>query len=739
MVLARAAQKLTQPMEPDERILHRINEILDRSRQLALLNLLLASVHHSLEEDQVLKNAVQWALEAFPCEAGGIYLLDDSSAELTLAFSHGVPHTFLSSLSRVKTGEGVIGQIVERGEPVVFQLTAMDSRSLSPGFGREGFQLFLAIPLRSRELLVGVLFLASRQTWELPETFRPFLDSLGEIVGTALEHARRYRRTVELSERERRRAAHLHHVTHVGRQVLLAPGSSKLFTEAVRLIHDVLGYPFVCVFSVEEETEQLILRAAEGTFLQTVPIGSRQSLYHGMAGWVARHGEPVLANDVTKEPRFLRLYAETKAELDVPIALGGRTRAVLAIHSDRPFAFTDDDLSLAEIVAGYMAVGLHTTRLLEESHKRSDRLAQTEQSWRLLVETLPFGILVVQNDVIRYGNRRAAELTGYSPDELYGLRSFSEIVAESCRDALHAQEGDPNGSSESALVRLTLVRKDRRPLTFDVIRSSLVWDGHPASVLVLTEANQQPSSREQDLHAEKLAAITQFVSGIAHELNSPLTSIVGYSELVLSEGRLGESVKRDLEMIVTQAHRARKVVQNLLAFARWYTPEKRPVNINDVIEAALRERASQHEAARIRVKRDFASDLPNVLADRAQLQQVFLNIIINAEQAMTDAHGGGTLVIQTRVKKKVQGEKESLGVEIRFQDDGPGISPENLRRIFDPFFTTKPPGVGTGLGLSICYGIIKEHGGDIYALSREGHGATFIVELPLSLAVTTNR
>jgi len=730
MVRAHTVQQLIHPMEPDERILQRTNDILDRSRHIALLNLLLASVHQSLEVDQVLKNALGQALRALDGDAGGIYLLDESSAELTLAFSHGFSSSVLSSLTRVRIGEGFIGQIVEEGEPVVARLTALDSRVPSPGLGREGFQLLVVVPLRWREQPVGALFLASRQAQELPPTLPSFLAALGQVIGAALEHARSYRRVIERSERERRWAAQLHQATQVGRHITLALGSSKLFAEAARLIHDILGYPYVSIFSIEGATEELVLRAAAGTFAQAVPLGSRHSLYQGMAGWVARHGEPLLANDVTKEPRFLRWYAETKAELDVPITLGGHTLGVLSVQSDRPFAFTADDVSLGEILAGYLAVGLHNTRLLEESQQRSDRLAQLERAWRAVVEALPVGFVLVHDEAIRYANRRAGDLTGYSPDELC-QRRFCEIVAESCRDDGRLQSTPQPESPKPLPARLTLRGKDRHLVEVEVTRCSLLWEGEPAVALILRDVEGESRPQEQGLHAEKLAAIAQFVSGVAHELNSPLTSVVGYAELILSEGRLTEATRRDVEMIVAQAHRARKVVHNLLAFAQWYTPEKREININDVVEAALAERVAPQEAAHIRVKRDLAPDLPRLLADAAQLQQVFLNIIINAEQAMTEAHGGGTLFVQTRMKKRLHEEKESECVEIRFQDDGPGISPDVMRHIFDPFFTTKPPGVGTGLGLSICYGIVKEHGGDIFVLSREGEGATFIVELPI--------
>ncbi|MEE8414530.1 MAG: ATP-binding protein, partial [Dehalococcoidales bacterium] len=181
-------------------------------------------------------------------------------------------------------------------------------------------------------------------------------------------------------------------------------------------------------------------------------------------------------------------------------------------------------------------------------------------------------------------------------------------------------------------------------------------------------------------------------------------------------------VKEDLEVINREALRTARIVNNLLTFARKHPQEKQSVDINSAIEKVLELRAYQQRVNNIKVVTRFTPDLPEITADSFDLQQVFLNIVINAEHFMTEAHGRGTLTITT----------EQVGDTVRasFADDGPGIARENIGHLFDPFFTTKEIGKGTGLGLSIAYGIITEHGGRIYAESEPGKGATFIVELP---------
>jgi signal transduction histidine kinase len=233
---------------------------------------------------------------------------------------------------------------------------------------------------------------------------------------------------------------------------------------------------------------------------------------------------------------------------------------------------------------------------------------------------------------------------------------------------------------------------------------------------------EQLRAEEQLIIADRLASIGELAAGIAHELNNPLTSVIGFAQLLLGKNIPGE-VREDVEVIYSEARRAADVMKNLLIFARKHSPLKKLINVNSVIEKVLRLRAYEHNVDNIQVVTSFAADLPLAMVDDFQLQQVFLNIIINAEHFMRQAHQRGTLAITTRRIGNI--------IRVSFSDDGPGISAENLGRLFDPFFTTKEVGEGTGLGLSICHGIVTEHRGRIYARSKRGEGATFVVELPV--------
>ena len=228
-------------------------------------------------------------------------------------------------------------------------------------------------------------------------------------------------------------------------------------------------------------------------------------------------------------------------------------------------------------------------------------------------------------------------------------------------------------------------------------------------------------TQEQLLQSEKMAAVGQLISGVAHELNNPLTAILGYSQLLKSEELMNPRGAGYLEKLYKQAQRTHHIVQNLLSFARQHKPERAPVQLNQILEDTLILREYDMKLSNIVIHREFDPNLPMTGGDFHQLQQVFLNILNNAVDAIQEKGGSGEIWIRT----------EALGsrLSVEMTDNGPGV--QNPHRIFDPFYTTKAVGKGTGLGLSICYGIVKEHGGEIQVRNSPPRGATFTITLPL--------
>ena len=236
-------------------------------------------------------------------------------------------------------------------------------------------------------------------------------------------------------------------------------------------------------------------------------------------------------------------------------------------------------------------------------------------------------------------------------------------------------------------------------------------------------------TQEQLLHSEKMAAVGQLISGVAHELNNPLTAILGYSQLLLSSGQLAPQGMEYSDKLYKQAQRTHRIVQNLLSFARQHKPERVAVQLNQILEDTLALRDYDLRLSHIRVHCDLARQLPITAADPHQLQQVFLNLVNNAVDAILEESSDGDLWVSTRA------EGDRLIVE--FKDNGPGV--KDASRVFDPFYTTKPVGKGTGLGLSICYGIVTEHGGSIQVRNLEPRGACFTLELPYHRPSTSNK
>jgi two-component system NtrC family sensor kinase len=242
-------------------------------------------------------------------------------------------------------------------------------------------------------------------------------------------------------------------------------------------------------------------------------------------------------------------------------------------------------------------------------------------------------------------------------------------------------------------------------------------------VVVMTDITDAATLQSKLMHAEKMAAVGQLVSGVAHEVNNPLTAILGFADLLMENDDVPESARKDLRVILQEAQRTKQIVQNLLSFARQMPPQRKPVQVNSILRRTVQLRAYDFHSHGVTVIERLEQELPNVIGDSHQLQQVFLNILNNAYDAVRETGRPARIELMTAGMGNV--------VEVSFRDNGHGITQAD--RIFDPFFTTKEVGKGTGLGLSICYGIVREHGGEILCHNNVGdEGATFIVRLPAS-------
>jgi len=387
--------------------------------------------------------------------------------------------------------------------------------------------------------------------------------------------------------------------------------------------------------------------------------------------------------------------------LGYPIRFGNKTVGVYAIYSD-----------------------------ITERKRAREALEESEKKYRTLFTESRDALFISSRDgKLIDANQSFLELFGYTREEAIELDVRMTYVNPGDR-LMFQQEMEKKRAVRD--YELKLCKKDGTEmdclLTATVRRTKdgdiLGYHGFIHDITERKRAEEERRELEQKAYiASRLASVGEMASGIAHEINNPLTAVIGFAQLLM-DADLPDDVKEDIGVIHKEAQRAAGVAKNLLTFARKQAPAKELTNMNSIIEGVLKLRAYEQKVNNIHVNTHLDPKLPEVIADYSQMQQVFINIIINAETAMLEAHNGGTLTVTTK--------KVNNSVKVSFTDSGPGITKENLTRIFDPFFTTKEVGKGTGLGLSVCHGIIAEHGGRLYARSKLGNGATFVVELPVN-------
>jgi PAS domain S-box-containing protein len=392
-------------------------------------------------------------------------------------------------------------------------------------------------------------------------------------------------------------------------------------------------------------------------------------------------------------------------------------------------------IDLAQDLGRQLSVGIENVQLLEEMLRQRRLLEDTFNSLTDLVIVTDSSQRVVQmNDAIamRLGQPRAELLD----------RSLSDLVGPELAQWAAEAESGPDTPADAP--RAKTVEHARLGGVFNVTATPLInEDGEPVgTVLVARDITRQTALeaekealRTRLVQSEKLASLGQFVAGIAHEINNPLQGVLGHLELLLWSPELetaaqttetSRPLRKELRLIYHEADRAAKIVRNLLTFTGSHRLTRRRLRVDRVLTRALASRRAALARAGIEVVRQPGEELPPVLGDQLLLQQAFTNVLVNAEHAIAQTGGAGTIRVATSTPSpKI--------VRVTIQDSGPGIAASVLPRIFDPFFTTKEVGQGTGLGLTLTYGVIQEHGGTIQAVNGADGGAIFTIDLPAAV------
>ncbi len=694
-----------------------LRDDLDRhSEELAAFQAIARAVRLSLPLDEILQAALAQIVTLVQADLGYISLRERPSGRLLSYAVQGAP----PSLVRFEADSSAVERLVDRAMLAGTELVVVGDIRQSPYLSlvpaavlQEGYVSFLFALLRSGGEVQGAIILASRTPEHLGRKDGELLSSLCEQVGVALDNARLYAEAQGRAEE----MSSLYELSLAAAS--LDPGDIlRLIGEQIVRQFDAPCF-FVALVDKEADAMDFAYILDRGELLEpfTAPMGQNG----GLTAHVLRTGRPLLISDLAAEADQLPVppihFGEAaRSWLGVPLVAKGRTIGMMSVQSYAPSAFDENDLHVLSLAAQQAASALENARLFQETRT-------LEQRYHKLLEDLNDGYAVLQDGRVVFANARLSHMLGASPDALLAS-SLEELFTQQDRAKGLLDVPSERLGARPVHYRLNLQKSDRSELPVEVTLSAIDYEGRPALAILCRDISSQVRLENQLLQAEKLSAVGQLVSGVAHELNNPLTTIKGYAQLLQAEG-LHPAAVEDLKRIEDAADRCRRIVRDLLTFARHYEPERSDTDLNELLRRTVALRSYEMRLSDITVHWDLDPSLPLIQGDPHRLQQVILNLVFNAEQALASAGEGGRMWISSQVSPD--------GKHIRFEigDNGPGIRPEHMDRIFDPFFTTKEVGMGTGLGLSISYGIVQEHGGRIWVQSRHGAGATFFVELPI--------
>jgi two-component system NtrC family sensor kinase len=587
----------------------------------------------------------------------------------------------------------------------------------------------LIVPIRPVDgAMVGTLVLGEPDVAELPTLARVrTVELFAQQVASIIQNARLY----EESQRERRRGEALADIARaVNSSLRLADVMQLSLHHAVALLQ-THGAALGLV-----RDDQIVVVAATG--IAECLMGAPLPLNASVAGRAVREGRTIIANNANVDDAYAptRIAAGIERTIMAPLFSSTETIGVLSVVN-RETEFDDEDAAVLQRLADQVALAVTNARLYEEARASADRyqhasederrardaVERSEARYSRLVESASDAIFTVDpHGALTAVNRSLERASGIGRAALLGTPFIALIDSRDQSAADQALAATFSGQRRRIELRYPAGDGEIRhcSLTLTPLMEAETVAG---ALGVVRDVTDEKRLAEQLMQQEKLAAVGELVSGVAHELNNPLASVMAFAQLLLAAPPDEIPDREAIEAINQESRRAAKIVSNLLTFARQHRPERTVADLNRVIDDTIELRRYSLRTAQVEVEARLDALLPVTWADPFQLQQVVLNLISNAEHALASWDGERKIVVTT--------DHDEHQIVICVADTGPGIAAEHLSRIFNPFFTTKPVGEGTGLGLSISDGIVREHGGRIRVESRLGCGATFTVELPV--------
>jgi len=685
-----------------------------RLRERELLLQTVQGVARELDLDALLPYIISAAMQAIPpAERGTLHLYDREKDALVVRASVGFDPQLWDSLS-YRVGEGCIGWVYLHEKPVLIADALSDPRHIRATLPEIlETQSGVCAPLVTQSGGIGTLSLDNSSRSEaFDENDLRLLTAFASSAAVAIEHARALQEAHRL-------AAESGMLLVIGQLLASSPELDQVLQHIADEGAGLLRADGCAVSLYEPGSDTLTLRAAEGFEARRFDAESPEPHGGSEAREALRGGLPVVLADRgtgVGVPHEIAILPGIESLLMVPlISRGAPIGSLVFFRTDDRRPFTEHDKQLGMRLGHQSAISIENARLFASVNR-------SRQEWELTFNTIADAIFIVdERGTITQANESAATMLGTSVQDLVGRSYYRVLGGEDdpvpqCAIAETLKTGRPARAELQGLLLKGFFLVSAWPIPDS--------DGRiQGAVSILRDITVERQLRQQLLQAEKLSSLGQTIAGVAHELNNPLQTVVGYAQLLGARDHLDEDIQREVRRVHDAGQRAAGIVRNLLTFARKHEPLRELVDVNESIRAVLDLRLGQLQTRHISVSADLAADLPPCHADRHQLQQIWHNLILNAEQAMLTGGESGVLTVRSSLKN-------GRTVCVQFSDDGPGIPADVMGRIFDPFFTTKKSGQGTGLGLSVCYGIARAHGGQIWAESEEGHGARFIVELP---------
>jgi len=589
------------------------------------------------------------------------------------------------------------------------------------------------LPLHVDGRISGALHLEWSETPWAEQLDGHFLEPIGRICSISLANFRLRSELLHRAAAQRalsHRLDTLDELTRIGEE---ASSFEELAHRTVSLVREALGATGVCYLLMEpgHHFETHAVAGEAGAFrpwLKGVPARDVPGGQLMLTGGGSSLGD-FMAGEVSERVLPMAQTTGFQAYGAIPIRTGEELAGALLCFFEQPTLRLTIDEAALDSVARIGGIALANFRLRE-------RLVASEERYRTLFEESPDAFFVSALDgTVLDANEAAVRLYHVNRGEILG-RYFGQLISADEREM--ARRRQIVWTQGRGTFKDRARRPDGSEFPVEVEVRVVELGGQRRFLSLVRDLSDQERLTNELLQAQKMEAIGQLVSGVAHELNNPLAAIIAFSQLIRSDERLPEDMRHDAGLLVQESDRTRRIVQSLLDFARQRPPERRPTSISALVQSVLELQSYALSTNHIEVAVDIPATIPEIDLDRAQLQQVLLNLTINAIQAMRDVKRSGPshLWITAALPRPGRGAKTDKPLEERVRvtvrDDGPGV-PESARaRLFDPFFTTKQPGEGTGLGLSVSFGIVAAHGGRLwYEPGPKGAGSSFIIELPV--------